>query len=175
GDGKLIESCGLARICNVDLDLDVLLVALEGRVPEVATGSEAERRREELLDLPQSERDEELLLLLGETERRLALLASKGPDEADVDDERGADRLSGRVIDREDRLTRGRLAEPVELHARAIDAPSAESLEVRRQGAGDFDLPLGEEHAVNERVRIDLEDALEHFPPLLRRRVRLGA
>src|SRR5690606_22024900 len=175
GDGKLVESCSLDRACDVDLDLHVLLVALEGRAPEVAAGAEAEGRREELLDLPHSERDEELLLLLGEAEGRLALLASKGPDEADVDDERGADRLSGRVIDREDGLTRGRLAETVKLHARAIDAPSAESLEVRRQSAGDFDLPLGEEHAVHERVRIDLEDALEHVPPLLRRRVRLRA
>src|SRR5690606_28126143 len=38
GDGKLVESCSLDRVCDVDLDLHVLLVALEGRAPEVAAG-----------------------------------------------------------------------------------------------------------------------------------------
>src|SRR5690606_40286632 len=95
----------------VDLELDFIGAALQGRVAEVAAGAEAEGRREELLDLPERECDEKLLLLLGESKLRVLAFdlfrSPKRANETDVDDECGADGLRGRVIDREDRLARG--------------------------------------------------------------------
>src|SRR5581483_7136067 len=103
--------------------------------------------------------------LLRKADRVLALPAPKRADETDVENEGRTDRLGGRVIDCKDRLPRRRLAEPVELHARAIDATSPEGLEVSGELARDLDLPLWKQNAVDERVRIDFEDGLEDVPP----------
>jgi hypothetical protein len=43
GDGQLIEASILDRLRDVDLNLDLLLVAVERRATEVAAGPKAER------------------------------------------------------------------------------------------------------------------------------------
>src|SRR5581483_7231429 len=76
-NGLLAKSGLLDCSINVDIELDVPLVARELRASQMTAGAEAEGRREKPLDLPQGQRDEELLLLLREAERGLALLAPK--------------------------------------------------------------------------------------------------
>src|SRR5690606_28909997 len=63
-NGPLAEAGGRDCCADVDIELDLLLVAHECRASQMAARPEAERRREKPLDLPEWERDEELLLLL---------------------------------------------------------------------------------------------------------------
>src|SRR5581483_1155385 len=79
-NGLLGKSCSLDCWTDVDIELDLLLVAREGRASQMTAGPEAEGRREELLDLPERERDEKLLLLLRKADRVLALPAPKRAD-----------------------------------------------------------------------------------------------
>src|SRR5690606_30176931 len=120
-NGLRAESGSLDCCTDVDIELDLLLVAHECRASQMAARPEAERRREKPLDLPECERDEELLLLLRETERLLTLLAPKRTDETNIKNEGRADGLGDGVVDREDRLhALVRLGAEllVELHAR---------------------------------------------------------